>query len=88
MEIAEIVGLLGGALTTFGMVPQAVRIFKLKSAKEISLYFLLSFIIGVGLWITYGILLRLPPVIFWNAVSLVLLLSLLYAKLKYGRDKK
>ena len=41
---SDILGFLGGALTTFGYIPQLVRILKLKSAREISLPFTLSFL--------------------------------------------
>jgi MtN3 and saliva related transmembrane protein len=59
----EIFGLLGEALTTFGYIPQLLRILKLKSAREISLPFTLSFLVGAICWLTYGILLSLVPVI-------------------------
>jgi MtN3 and saliva related transmembrane protein len=82
---SEIFGLLGGALTTFGYVPQFVRILKLKSAREISLPFTLSFLAGATCWLAYGILLSLMPVILWNSAGIVFLCMLLYGKLKYGR---
>jgi MtN3 and saliva related transmembrane protein len=81
----EIFGLLGGALTTFGYVPQLARILKLKSAREISLPFTLSFLMGAICWLTYGILLSLMSVMLWNSAGIVFLCLLLYAKLKYGR---
>jgi len=81
----EFFGLLGGALTTFGYVPQFARILKLKSAREISLPFTLSFLAGAICWLAYGILLSLMPVILWNATGIVFLITLLYGKLKYGR---
>jgi len=76
-------GLLAGAVTTLGFLPQVIRVYKLKSAREISLTFAILFIIGLGCWLTYGIFLRLTPVILWNAISLVLALALLYAKLRF-----
>jgi MtN3 and saliva related transmembrane protein len=82
---AEIFGLLGGALTTFGYVPQLVRILKLKSAREISLPFTLSFIAGAACWLIYGLLLSLMSVILWNLAGIIFLIMLLYGKLKYGR---
>jgi len=82
---AEILGLLGGALTTFGYVPQLVRILRLKSAREISLPFTLSFLAGATCWLAYGVLLGLMPVILWNAAGIVFLSMLLCGKLKYGR---
>lgn len=58
---------------------------KLKSAQEISLSFTLLLLSGIICWLIYGIYLSLPPVILWNAITLVLVSALLYAKLKYGR---
>ncbi len=85
MLSGEVLGFVAGALTTLGFIPQVIRVFKLRSAREISLPFAILFLVGVILWMTYGILLRLPPVIAWNAISVVLGLGLLLAKLKYGR---
>jgi MtN3 and saliva related transmembrane protein len=76
-------GLIAGAITTLGFLPQVIRVYKLKSAWEISLTFTFSFIIGLGCWLAYGIFLRLTPVILWNSISLVLALALLYAKLRF-----
>jgi MtN3 and saliva related transmembrane protein len=85
MDWKELLGLSGGALTTLGFIPQVWRLFKLKSAHEISLSFTLFFILGITLWLLYGISLGLASVILWNAVTLVLGCAMLYAKLKYGR---
>ena len=85
MLYIEILGFLGGALTTFGYIPQLIRILKLKSAREISLPFTLSFLAGAACWLTYGVLLGLTPVILWNSAGIILLCTLLYAKLRYRR---
>lgn len=84
MSLAEFIGILAGVCTTFGFVPQIIRVFLLKSAREISLPFTLMFLGGVILWLFYGILLDLLPVILWNAASVLLGTILLYAKLRYG----
>ena len=81
----EIFGLLGEALTTFGYIPQLLRILKLKSAREISLPFTLSFLAGAICWLTYGVLLSLVSVILWNSAGIIFLSMLLYGKLKYGK---
>jgi MtN3 and saliva related transmembrane protein len=70
---------------TIGFLPQVIRVFKLKSAHEISLSFTILFLTGLGCWLAYGISLRLTPVILWNAISVIFALALLYAKLRYGR---
>ncbi len=85
MDWNEVIGFIGGFLTTMGMVPQVWRLFKLKSAREISLVFTLLFTIGIAFWLLYGILQGLMSVIIWNGISLALGCAMLYAKLKWGR---
>ena len=79
MTIGDIFGLLAGIFTTFAVVPQITKIFKYKSADDISLIFSLMFIVGGLLWLTYGILDRLVPIILWNVTGVTLNLVLLYA---------
>lgn len=78
-------GFIAGAIMTVAFLPQVFRVYHLRSAREISLTFTILFIIGILLWLGYGIVFSLPPVILWNAVSVALAVALLYAKLKYGR---
>lgn len=85
MDWKELLGFIGGALTTMGFIPQVWRLFRLRSAHEISLPFTIFFIAGIAFWLSYGISLGLPAVIWWNALTLGLGSAMLYAKLKYGR---
>ena len=85
MDWKELLGFIAGALMTVGFVPQVWRLFKLKSAHEISLPFTSLFIVGIGFWLSYGIVSGLPSVIIWNSITLALGIGMLYAKLKYGR---
>lgn len=86
MQPIEWFGYVAGGLTTFAMLPQVIRIFKLRSAREISLLFTIAMIAGLGCWLTYGIYLGLTPIIIWNSISIALFVVLLFAKLKYGRQ--
>jgi MtN3 and saliva related transmembrane protein len=85
LQLEQSLGLLAGALVTCSMIPQLVRVFKLKSAREISELFTILLLVGMICWLVYGISLRLTPVILWNAIGAVLVALLLYAKLKYGK---
>ena len=86
MDSKELLGFIGGLLTTGGFVPQVWRLFKLKSAREISLIFTTFFVVGIAFWLSYGILSGLLSVILWNIITLFLGSCMLYAKLKYGRS--
>ena len=85
MEWNELLGFIGGALTTVGFVPQVWRLYRLRSAREISLPFTIFFILGIGFWLSYGISKGLPSLIIWNAITFALGWAMLYAKLRYGR---
>jgi MtN3 and saliva related transmembrane protein len=85
LSAGEIIGLIGGAFTTFAFVPQVIRVLRLKSAREISLVFSVLFVLGGGCWLTYGLLLQLPVVVFWNSIAVVLASVLLVAKIRYGK---
>ncbi len=85
MLLTEYLGLIAGLFSTCSLVPQIIRVFRLKSAREISILYTTLFLLGVILWLIYGFRVGLIPVILWNAITMFLIITLLYAKLKYGR---
>ena len=80
----EAIGLTAGFFIALGLVPQVLRVWRLKDAREISLSFVLLSMGGTALWLVYGLVLGLISVILWNGVNLFLQFSLLSVKLKYG----
>jgi MtN3 and saliva related transmembrane protein len=86
LQFGEIFGLIAGAITTGSFIPQVVKVYRLKSAHEISLSFTLLFISGDLLWLIYGIFINSFPIIIWNTIGAILALALLIGKLKFGRD--
>jgi MtN3 and saliva related transmembrane protein len=85
MSTADIVGQIAGALVTLSLIPQVIRVYKLKSAREISLMFTTLLWLGLFGWIAFGFLRNELPIILWNIIGAAITTSLLYAKLKYGR---
>ena len=81
----ELLGLIAGVFTTFSLVPQIYRVLRLKSSKEISLSFTLCMAFGNLLWLAYGILSGLLPIILWNIISFCLAGGLVVTKLRYGK---
>jgi MtN3 and saliva related transmembrane protein len=82
-QMVNLIGTTAACCTTISFVPQLVRIWKLKSAREISLIMFSVFSVGVFLWLVYGIFIRSFPVILANAVTLALSLAILGLKLRY-----
>ena len=81
--IIKYIGFFAAFCTTIAFVPQAIKVYKSKSTKDISLYMFLIFTIGVLSWLIYGIIIFNLPVILANAVTLVLSLFILIYKLQY-----
>ena len=84
MDTPTLLGFAAGLLTTLAFVPQVVKIWKAKSARDVSLHAFAAFTLGVALWLAYGIVRQEPPIIVWNAVTLALAGSILAMKLKFG----
>ena len=84
MPAADILGLLAGFLTTIAFVPQVWRIWKTRSARDVSLPTFAAFTVGVATWLAYGILHNELPIILWNAVTLVLAGAIVVMKIRFG----
>jgi MtN3 and saliva related transmembrane protein len=82
-EFTDILGLIAGTLTTIAFVPQVLKTWTTKSAKDVSLVMMISFCVGVFLWLVYGLAIGAMPVIVSNAVTLVLALLIVVLKIKY-----
>jgi MtN3 and saliva related transmembrane protein len=77
-------GYVAAILTTSSFVPQAVKTLRSRNTSGISLAMYIIFTIGVALWLVYGIFLVSWPMILANTVTLLLSLSILLLKLRYG----
>ena len=84
MDLTGIIGLAAGFLTTVAFVPQVTKVWRTKSAKDVSLKMFIAFSIGVALWLVYGTMLGEWPIILTNAVTLALAVAVLVMKLKFG----
>jgi MtN3 and saliva related transmembrane protein len=85
LAVTEYLGLSATFFITVSFVPQIIRVFRLKSAREISVLFTITQLVGLALWLTYGGILGLLPVMLCNSVLAVLVVMLLVAKVKYGK---
>lgn len=79
------IGLMAAVCTTVSFVPQLIRIWRLSSAREISLTMFLVYSLGVVLWLLYGIFLHSLPIILANTTALALSLAILALKIRFDR---
>jgi MtN3 and saliva related transmembrane protein len=83
-NLAELIGIIAGLLTTVAFLPQAVKIWRSKSAKDVSLAMFVCFCAGIVLWVIYGFMLGALPVILANVVTLCIASTILVFKIRYG----
>ena len=81
--MVEWLGVAAGTLTTLSFVPQVLRTWRTKSTEDVSFWMLLAFNGGILLWLTYGLVLRKPSIIYANGITLLLSLTLLGMKIRY-----
>ena len=84
MDWTLCIGLAAGFLTTLSFVPQLIKIWKTKSAEDVSRKMFIAVTVGMALWLVYGISLHQLPMIIWNSISLVLALAILFLKHRFG----
>ena len=84
MNAENTIGFVAATLTTSAFLPQVLKICRSRSTKDISLPMLVTFILGVSLWLIYGLLVNANPIIIANVITLFLNLMILGFKLKYG----
>jgi MtN3 and saliva related transmembrane protein len=83
MNIIQLLGLTAGSLTTAAFLPQVIKTWKSRSAKDLSLGMFSLFCLGVVLWLIYGIMMQDIPVIAANLLTLMLASTLLFFKLRF-----
>ena len=83
MHQTEYLGYAAGILTTLAFLPQAVRMFRTRQTRDISMLWAFAMNLGIVLWLFYGIVKNDLPIVAANSITLVLLIIILYYKVRY-----
>lgn len=82
----DTLGMTAGTISAITFLPQVIKTWKSKSAKDISVLMFSFATISVILWLIYGILINNWPVIYTNGCVLILSLIMVYFKLKFSKN--
>lgn len=77
---AATIGALAACLTTGAWIPQLVRTWRSRSARDLSWPYLATTLIGITLWMVYGILRRDPAMFGANVVAIAFVAPLCVGK--------
>lgn len=83
--MTEWVGIAAGIFTSSSLLPQLIKLLKQKDAENISIFFLVILLIGVSLWVWYGIMKSDVPIIATNSFSIVINLLMIMYGIKYKK---
>ena len=83
MTLITAIGLFAALLTTVAFLPQVIKTWKTKKTRDISFIMYIILVTGVFLWLIYGFLIKDLPLILANLVTLILVSSVLFLKIKY-----
>jgi len=84
MAAVTFLGLLAAFCTTLAFLPQALKTLRTRQTRDLSLPMYALFVVGVTLWVVYGLLLGDWPLILGNAVTLVFAGTVLVLKIRHG----
>lgn len=83
-NIIEIFGLMAGAVTSIGFIPQLIKGYKTKKLDDITYFMPMILVSGMTLWLIYGFLIESLAVMVANAVGIGCNLSLAFMKKMYS----
>lgn len=87
-SMSELIGYVAGALTTVAFVPQVWKLYRSKSARDISIPTFALFGVGVSCWFVHGVMERSGPMMVWNGVTLILALAVVGLTVRYRSSSR
>ena len=88
LMLIQAIGYLAGILTTFGVLPEIVKLIQRKRADELSYTWLSTVAVGIGLWSIYGFFINSLPLFLVSAIQTLLYFYLILLKYYYDRRRE
>jgi MtN3 and saliva related transmembrane protein len=83
--VSFLVGLFATFFTLWSTVPQIKKVLRTKEADDVSKWLIISLILGLSLWVVYGVLKKDLIIAGSNSIGVALNVFLLILKLKFSR---
>ncbi len=81
----DLLGYAAAGCTTLAFVPQVLQVWRSGSARDISTAMYAVFIVGVALWLVYGLAIGAAPIVAANGLTLLLASAVLAMKWRFRR---
>ena len=83
--IWSIMGTIAAICTTVGFVPQIIRGIKTRELKDVSPVMLGLLLVGVSLWLVYGIHLKNLIIALANGFTLLFIVTIIYLRVSFKK---
>jgi MtN3 and saliva related transmembrane protein len=83
LNYTQVIGIVAGIFTSSSLLPQLIKIIKEKKVEDLSMGMFIALMVGVALWIVYGIMKDDYPIIVTNVFSLILNIAVLVLRYRY-----
>jgi MtN3 and saliva related transmembrane protein len=84
----DIIGYIGGAISSISLIFQVYKTFQQKSGKDLSWWMLIINLVGCLLIATYAVLIEKPAIYSTISLTIICFVILMAMKLHYDKDKK
>lgn len=81
----EILGYAASAVTVLTFLPQVIKTWKEKTAKDVSLMMFVIAIVNEVMWIGYGVMIKNNVIIITNIIMMIMASTMIFLKLKYNK---
>ena len=78
----DALGYIAALFATGSFVPQVIKTWRTRSAEDLSFLMLLTHVVGMLLWLAYGLMIGATPVVVANMVAVLLDALLIGLKLR------
>ena len=82
MQMHDVIGLVAAFLTTISFLPQAIKTIRSRRTDGISVLMYSLFVIGVAIWLIYGLMIGSMPILIANGATLCLSLLIWFVAVR------
>ena len=83
----DIIGYLATFFSSVSFLPQVVRIWKTRSAHDLSMITLVLLFSNTTLWCVYGVLIDAQPIWLTNTIVLGMIMTMIYFKVRFRKEE-
>jgi len=88
MTLLSVLATITGVFLAGATIPQIIKIFQRKSAKDISPITYFMIVVGAAVWVLYGLEIKNFPIVLTNVVGIATAITILLQWHVYGRKKR